>query len=76
MVVTLRSRHGDQDIVNGIDLSVAPGETLGVVGESGSGKTLSMLAVMRLLSPPLEMTQGTVRLEGHDITALPEAEMR
>ena len=76
MVVTLRSRHGDQDIVNGIDLSVAPGETLGVVGESGSGKTLSMLAVMRLLSPPLEMTRGAVRLEGRDITALPEAEMR
>lgn len=76
MVVTLRSRGGDQEIVHGIDLHVVPGETLGVVGESGSGKTLTMLSVMRLLSPPLEMTHGSVRLEGLDLTSLPEAEMR
>jgi oligopeptide/dipeptide ABC transporter ATP-binding protein len=76
LVVTLRSQRGDQDIVHGIDLRVAPGETLGVVGESGSGKTLTMLAVMRLLSPPLEMSRGTVRLEGQEIGALPEEEMR
>jgi len=76
MVVTLRSRGGDQEIVHGIDLLVAPGETLGVVGESGSGKTLTMLAVMRLLSQPLEMTHGSVHLEGLDLTSLPEAEMR
>jgi oligopeptide/dipeptide ABC transporter ATP-binding protein len=76
MVVTLRSRGGDQEIVHGIDLRVAPGETLGVVGESGSGKTLTMLSVMRLLSPPLEMTKGSVRLEGLDLTSMPEAQMR
>jgi oligopeptide/dipeptide ABC transporter ATP-binding protein len=76
MTVTLRSRRGDQEIVHGIDLHVQPGETLGVVGESGSGKTLTMLSVMRLLSPPLEMTHGTVLLEGLDLTALSEAEMR
>ncbi len=76
MVVTLRSRGGDQEIVHGIDLHVAPGETLGVVGESGSGKTLTMLSVMRLLSPPLEMTHGSVSLEGLDLTSLPEADMR
>jgi oligopeptide/dipeptide ABC transporter ATP-binding protein len=76
LVVTLRSPRGDQDIVHGIDLDVAPGETLGVVGESGSGKTLTMLAVMRLLAPPLEMTRGRVVLEGERIEALPEAEMR
>lgn len=76
MVVTLHSRHGDHDIVHAIDLRLAPGETLGVVGESGSGKTLTMLAVLRLLTPPLEMTRGAVRFEGDDITALSEPEMR
>jgi oligopeptide/dipeptide ABC transporter ATP-binding protein len=76
MVVTLHARQGDQDIVHGVDLHVAPGETLGVVGESGSGKTLTMLAVLRLLTQPLEMTQGKVHLEGEDITALSEPEMR
>ncbi len=76
MVVTLHARGGDQEIVHGIDLHVVSGETLGVVGESGSGKTLTMLSVMRLLSPPLEMTHGSVRLEGLDLTSLPEPEMR
>ena len=76
LVVTLGTRQGDQEIVHGIDLRVQPGETLGVVGESGSGKTLTMLAVMRLLSPPLEMRRGTVLLEGEDLTTLTEAEMR
>ena len=46
------------------------------MGESGSGKTLTMLSVMRLLSPPLEMTQGSVRLEGVEISSIPEPEMR
>jgi oligopeptide/dipeptide ABC transporter ATP-binding protein len=76
LVVTLSARGGDQEIVHGIDLQVHPGETLGMVGESGSGKTLTMLAVMRLLSPPLELSRGTVRLEGEDLTALSEEEMR
>ncbi len=76
LVVTLGTRQGEQEIVHGIDLQVRPGETLGVVGESGSGKTLTMLAVMRLLSPPLRVSGGTVRLDGHDLTRLSEDEMR
>jgi oligopeptide/dipeptide ABC transporter ATP-binding protein len=46
------------------------------VGESGSGKSLSMLAVMRLLSPPLAIAQGSIRFEGTEITSLPESRMR
>ena len=76
LVVTLGTRTGDHDIVHGISLHVQPGETLGVVGESGSGKTLTMLAVMRLLSPPLAMSRGSIRLEGEDLAALSESEMR
>jgi oligopeptide/dipeptide ABC transporter ATP-binding protein len=76
MVVTLHARGGDQDIVHGVDLTVAAGETIGVVGESGSGKTLTMLSVMRLLSPPLEMTQGSIRLEGVEISSISEPAMR
>ena len=76
LVVTLGTRSGDHDIVHGISLQVQPGETLGVVGESGSGKTLTMLAVMRLLSHPLVMRQGSIHLEGEDLTALSDAQMR
>jgi len=74
--IAARSRRGDLEIVHGIDLTAAPGEAVGVVGESGSGKSLSMLAVMRLLTPPLVITTGSVRFEGHELTTLPEPEMR
>ncbi|MEZ4596672.1 MAG: ABC transporter ATP-binding protein [Chloroflexota bacterium] len=66
----------DLPIVHGIDLRVDRGEAVGVVGESGSGKSLSMLAVMRLLSPPLAIAAGSVVFEGTDLTALPESGMR
>ncbi len=74
--VVARSRRGDLEIVHGIDLTAAPGEAVGVVGESGSGKSLTMLAVMRLLAPPLTIARGSVRFEGRELTTLPESDMR
>jgi oligopeptide/dipeptide ABC transporter ATP-binding protein len=58
--------------VDGIDLTVAPGETLGLVGESGSGKSTVARLALRLIEP----THGTVRFDGHDLTALPANELR
>jgi oligopeptide/dipeptide ABC transporter ATP-binding protein len=74
--VVARRRSGDLRIVHGIDLRVGRGEAVGIVGESGSGKSLSMLAVMRLLSPPLDIARGSIRFEGTDLATLPEAAMR
>ncbi|MFN8622340.1 MAG: ABC transporter ATP-binding protein [Chloroflexota bacterium] len=76
LAVAARTRRGDTEIVHGVDLDVAPGEAVGVVGESGSGKSMTMLAVMRLLAPPLEITRGSVRFDGQDLAGLPEAVMR
>ncbi len=70
-----RSRLGPAKVVravDGVDLDVAPGETLGVVGESGSGKTTLGRAILRLVEP----TDGTVEFEGHDITHLSERRLR
>jgi oligopeptide/dipeptide ABC transporter ATP-binding protein len=50
--------------VHGLDLSVAPGEMVGLVGESGSGKTLSALAIAGLLPPNIEVVAGEVSVEG------------
>ena len=60
------------EILKGIDLIVAPGETVGLVGESGSGKSTLARALLRLYP----LSAGTIRFEGRDITSLDESELR
>ncbi|MET8574185.1 ABC transporter ATP-binding protein [Streptomyces sp. NPDC005012] len=57
-------------VVDGVSLTVAPGECVGVVGESGSGKSLTVRAVAGLLPEGLRVTGGAVRLDGEDVLAL------
>jgi oligopeptide/dipeptide ABC transporter ATP-binding protein len=58
--------------VDGVDLSVASGETLGLVGESGSGKSTVGRAIMRLSEP----TAGSIRLSGQAIESLSMSRLR
>lgn len=58
--------------VNSIDLTIAPGETLGMVGESGSGKSTIGRAILRLTEP----TSGRIIFDGQDITNISEGRMR
>ena len=74
--VRFRTRQGLVTAVDGLSFSVAPGEVLGVVGESGSGKSVSMLAVLRLLTNPNVTVSGEVRFRGRDLMTLPDKEMR
>jgi len=58
--------------IDGIDVDIYPGETLGVVGESGSGKSTLGRLLLRLLEP----TAGTIRFEGRELATLRPAELR
>ncbi|HEV8420103.1 MAG TPA: ABC transporter ATP-binding protein [Actinomycetota bacterium] len=62
--------------VDGVSLTVAPGETLGVVGESGSGKSVSFLTVMGLVTRRQARITGQVLFRGQDLLKLPPEEMR
>jgi putative ABC transport system ATP-binding protein len=66
--LTLTSRAGPVEILKGVDLAVAPGESIAIVGPSGSGKT-SLLMVIAGLEPA---TSGRVQVAGHNFLALDE----
>ena len=68
--------RGTVRAVDGVDLEVGEGETLGVVGESGSGKTMTSLSILRILPKPMgRIVEGSIRLDGTDLVPLGEAEM-
>jgi peptide/nickel transport system ATP-binding protein len=62
--------------VDGVSLTVAAGEAVGLVGESGSGKTMTGMSIMRLLPPGASITGGSIRFDGTELTGLSEAAMR
>jgi oligopeptide/dipeptide ABC transporter ATP-binding protein len=62
--------------VHDVDLTVAPGETVGIVGESGSGKTMTMRSVIRLLPRTARVRAGQILFEHKDVLTAGAAEMR
>jgi phospholipid/cholesterol/gamma-HCH transport system ATP-binding protein len=66
------NRFGEQVVHDGVSFEVGPGEIFGIVGGSGSGKSVLLKTMLGLRRPD----SGTVLLEGRDITAMGEQELR
>ncbi|KAB2592704.1 ABC transporter ATP-binding protein [Streptomyces arboris] len=75
--VEFHTREGVAKAVNGVNYSVAEGETLAVLGESGSGKSVTAQAVMGILDmPPGKITSGEIVFKGQDLLKLKGEERR
>jgi oligopeptide/dipeptide ABC transporter ATP-binding protein len=73
---TFRTGHGLVRAVDGVDLTVSAGESLGVVGESGSGKSVTFASVMGLVKPPGVVTADRLAFDGVDLLGLAPAARR
>ncbi|MDR1545132.1 MAG: ABC transporter ATP-binding protein [Deltaproteobacteria bacterium] len=76
LTVAYETDEGLVRAVNGLDLTVRRGETLGLVGETGAGKTTAALAVMGLLPARRAVVGGEIIFEGEDLLKLPEKRLR
>ncbi len=70
----LRLKIGNQLVLNDVDMSIAPGEVMGLVGESGSGKSMTALAVMQL-APANARIKGRITFDGTEILNATEQQM-
>ncbi|MGN1003445.1 MAG: ABC transporter ATP-binding protein [Oscillospiraceae bacterium] len=76
LVVEYTSDGAVVHAVNGVDLTLGKGETLGLVGETGAGKTTIAKAILRILpDPPAKIRGGEIRFHGKDLLQAPEREM-
>ncbi|GED69626.1 peptide ABC transporter ATP-binding protein [Brevibacillus reuszeri] len=62
-------------VIEGVSLSVEPGETVGVVGESGCGKSVTSMSIMQLLGRNVEMT-GSIRFQEQELLSLSDKQMQ
>jgi peptide/nickel transport system ATP-binding protein len=72
----LQVEYGRVRAVDGVDLEIAEGETLGLAGESGCGKSTVANAVMQILRPPARVVGGSIRFQGDDLTRKSAEELR
>ena len=70
------TEEGTVPAVDGLDFSLAAGETLAIVGESGCGKSVTAMSILRIVkSPPGKIESGSIKFEGQDLLQMYEKEM-
>ena len=74
--VVWEHRRGPVPILDGVSLSIAPGETVALVGESGAGKSMLALAVMGLLPDGIHVERGSIVLDGDELVGATPATIR
>ena len=77
LVVEFRTDYGTVQALNGMEIEIERGQTLGLVGETGAGKTTTGLSLLRLIpDPPGVIVSGSIKLDGKDILQMDEKEMQ
>ena len=76
LVVEVATTNGPVRIVDRVSFDIQTGEVFGIVGESGSGKSITMLAVMGLLTGRTRLAGGDVLLRGRSLTGMSREELR
>jgi len=76
LAVDFATMDGVVHAVEGVDLEIAPGQTVAIVGESGSGKSTTAMAIIGLLAGGGRVAAGSIRLDGREIAHAPEHELR
>ena len=74
--VSFATARGPARAVDGIELTIGAGETVGLVGESGCGKSVTALSILRLIDRPGRIEGGQIEFAGRDLLTLPESEIR
>ncbi len=73
--VTFTGPRGPIRAVRGVNITVQPGEVVGIVGESGSGKSVSMLSVLGLHGPTAQV-EGSITFKGRELIGAPKSTLR
>ncbi len=76
LITVFDTNRGRIKAVDGVSLSLQPGETLGIVGESGCGKTMLALSIMRLIPANGSIINGSIIFQGQDLLKLSAEEIR